>query len=150
MAEAFKVRGAWSAARVERHLAASVTPLRLAIPGPSGFPLLVSLWFLYDEGSFWCAVQQASKVGTLLAKEGRCSFEVATNEPPYCGVRGRGRAELMPQRGREILGRLMDRYLGHGYAPLRAWLEARAETETALRIVPLQITSWDFSKRMKG
>jgi nitroimidazol reductase NimA-like FMN-containing flavoprotein (pyridoxamine 5'-phosphate oxidase superfamily) len=150
MAGSPKLNGAWDRSRVERHLVESVVPLRLAIQGASGFPVLVSLWYFFEEGCLWCAVQRESRVGQLVARESRCAFEVAPNEPPYFGVRGQGHARLLPDAGPATLDRLMDRYLGDRYGALRAWLEERAATETAIRIESVRLTSWDFTQRMQG
>lgn len=150
MTETPKVKGAWDVRRVDLHLEESVVPLRLAIHGATGFPVLVSLWYLYEDRCLWCAVQRDSRVGQLVRRESRCAFEVAPNEPPYYGVRGQGHAHLVPECGSSILRRLMDRYLGDRYTSLRSWLEARAATETAIRIEPVRLTSWDFSQRMQG
>ena len=145
-----RLKGAWTRERVERHLHDSVLPLRLSVTGASGFPMLVSLWYVYADGCLWCAVQEDSRLGRRLRDESRCAFEVAVNDPPYYGVRGQGQAKLAPERGREILQQLMDRYLGDRYAGLRSWLEEQAGTETAICIMPVRWTSWDFTQRMQG
>ena len=126
-----------------------VIPLRLAFLTSDGSPAVASHWYLYEQGSVWCAVQQSSFVARCLAADPRCAFEVAGDEPPYRGVRGRGRAELVPERGEEVLRRLMARYLGDGSADLRRYLLARAATETAVRIEATKLSSWDYTERMR-
>jgi hypothetical protein len=75
---------------------------------------------------------------------------VAPDAPPYHGVRGRGVATLDPARGAEVLGLLVDRYLGTRESPFARWLLARASAEVAIRIEPSSLVSWDFSARMNA
>ena len=72
------------------------------------------------------------------------------NEPPYRGVRGQGRAHLLPEAGAARLEVLLDRYLGDRESNLARWLLSRAEDEVAIRIEPSWLTAWDFSARMGG
>ena len=85
----------------------------------------------------------------LARREPRCGFELARDAPPYQGVRARGMARLEKARGAEILGRLLDRYLGSRETPLARWLVSRAAQEVAIRIEPERLTSWDFTERMR-
>lgn len=86
-----EVRGPWSSAEVESFLAETTIPLRLACRAPSGDPWMLSLWYRYDGGAFRCATKADADVVGLLDADDRVAFEVSTNDPPYRGVRGRGR-----------------------------------------------------------
>lgn len=66
-------------------------PLRIACNAGRGFPSLNSMWFEYRDNSLWCATHASSAVLGFLQADARCAFEVAPNEPPYCGVRGKPR-----------------------------------------------------------
>jgi hypothetical protein len=141
----------WNDAQIAAFLTESRIPLRLAVSDKSGCPRVVSLWFLPDDdGALWCATQAGAQVARFLRAEPRCGFEVAGDLPPYRGVRGTGLASLHPDRGEEILRRLLGRY---GIAPdskLAATLLAKADSEVAIRIAPARVSSWDFSARMQG
>jgi nitroimidazol reductase NimA-like FMN-containing flavoprotein (pyridoxamine 5'-phosphate oxidase superfamily) len=141
-------QGPFSSERIDAYLVETVVPLRLACVDPDGHPLVLSLWFLWREGVLWCATAPDARVVALLRAEPRCGFEVARDAPPYRGVRGQGRAELVPARGFEILAALVDRYLGARESRFARWLLARGQDEMAIRIVPSRISSWDFSRRM--
>jgi nitroimidazol reductase NimA-like FMN-containing flavoprotein (pyridoxamine 5'-phosphate oxidase superfamily) len=143
-----RTKGPWSAARIDEHLDQSRIPLRLAWLAPSGFPWVTSLWYVRREGALWCASVSDAAIVRGLRRDARCGFEVASELPPYCGVRGRGRAELVPARGEEILRALVARYLGGEGGPLARWLLSRAEREVAIRIEPDQLASWDYRERM--
>ena len=48
-----------------------------------------------------------------------------------------------------MLPRLIDRYVGDTESPLGAWLLSRIDTEVAIRIDGLAVTSWDYTPRMR-
>ncbi len=139
--------GPWSQDQVIAHLRSAVIPLRLATSGQR-FPLVQSLWFVYADAALWCATQGDSLVARRIAAHPRVGFEVASDAPPYRGVRGHGRATILTEPAVKVLGDLVDRYLGDRSAPLATWLMSRADTEVAIRIDHLAVTSWDFTTRM--
>ena len=141
---------AWSREQVEDFLRTARIPARLACNTGGGFPLLCSLWYEYDDGAIWCAVHADSRLAQLLGEDPRCAFEVAPNDPPYRGVRGQGRVQLLPGRGEEVLGSLIDRFLGDRRSSLARWLLSRSDEELAVRIDPVWISSWDYSDRMSA
>ena len=75
-------------------------------------------------------------------------FEIAGDTPPYFGVRGTGRAQLLPSDAATVLPQLIDKYLGDQTVPLAKWLLSRLDEEVAIRIDSLTLTSWDYSSRM--
>lgn len=141
-------KGPWSRSEVERFLAETHVPVRLAVNGASGHPVLASLWFAPQGGRLWCATQRGSRVASLLARDARCAFEVAPDSLPYRGVRGQAHASLHDERGEEMLGMLIDRYLGNRSSELARWLLARADRETAIALEPRTLVSWDYRQRM--
>lgn len=142
------LRGPWSVAEVLAFLREERSPLRLALNGQEGFPLLASLWFRYADGALWCATHGDSLVARRLRQDPRAAFEVSVSEPPYIGVRGQAAVETLPQRGKGELEALLERYLGGTDSTLARWLLSRADDEVALRIRPKWLTSWDYRQRM--
>jgi hypothetical protein len=57
-------------------------------------------------------------------------------------------ATLHDERGGEILERLIDRYVGDRTTRLAKFLLGRVDGETALRIEPRSLVSWDYRDRM--
>lgn len=145
------IRGPWDLARVERHLRETVIPLRLAaqLQGGDGFPVVLSLWFRWHEAALWCAVQADSRIADHLRADPRCAFEVAADQPPYKGVRGQARAEIVAARGEETLRALLGRYQGGTEGDLARWLLSRADSEVAIKLTPVRFYTWDFSDRMR-
>jgi len=142
--------GPWNSKQLQKYLSESTIPMRLASSGRTGWPLVVSLWYVYRNGMLWCACQQDSKVISLLENDPRCAFEIAGDHPPYRGVRGRGRAILDRARGGEILGALLGRYDVSPRGRLGQWLLSRRDAEVAIGIDPTWLGSWDFTERMSA
>lgn len=135
-------------AELERFLAKTVVPLRLACLDRDGSPHVLSLWYLFEDGAFWCATSPKAWVVERLRADPRCGFEIAGDHPPYRGIRGKGRAELDPNRGEAVLGALVDRYLGGRDSRFARWLIDRSQDEMAIRIVPSRTSTWDYTRRM--
>ena len=97
------VLGPYSLVEAERYLRDTVVPLRLACTTSTGWPLVLSLWYLYRDGALWCATSPRALILRHLEHDGRCGFEVAPNEPPYRGVRGQAQAALIRGAGGGLL-----------------------------------------------
>ncbi len=132
----------------QRFLTEAIVPLHLSVLDQEGWPRSVSLWFLERDGDLWCATQRAARVVGYLRADARCSFEVSTQTMPYRGIRGRANAVIEEAGADEVLGDLIDRYLGTRGSDFATWLLSRADDEVAIRIRPQQLSRWDFSSRM--
>ena len=125
-------------------------PLRLACKTESGWPMVVSLWFLYKDGALYCATQESARIVSYLRAHPECAFEIASDLPPYCGVRGQARAVIDDQQGVEVLEKLIDRYIGDRQNSLAKKLLDNQKNEVAIILKPINIFAWDFSLRMKN
>lgn len=143
-----RLKGPWELPEVEAFLAETVIPMRLSTVTASGWPVVLSLWFIYENGKLHCASRPSARIVELLRGEPRCGFEVARDTPPYFGVRGQGHATLNQENGERLLPRLIERYLGGGDSKLRDGLLANAADEVCIEIEPARIMSWDFRDRM--
>jgi nitroimidazol reductase NimA-like FMN-containing flavoprotein (pyridoxamine 5'-phosphate oxidase superfamily) len=139
----------WSPEAITAFLQQMRIPIRLASVTSTGWPLVVSLWYLYENGRLYCATQKTAKIVAHLRREPRCAFEVAADLPPYRGVRGQGKAAIIPERGEEMLSRLLERYLKDTSSSLAQLLLARSADEVAIEIEPVALTTWDFTARMR-
>ncbi|MDH5333196.1 MAG: pyridoxamine 5'-phosphate oxidase family protein [Thermoleophilia bacterium] len=135
---------------VAAFLDGAVIPLRLACVAPSGWPIVVSLWFARRGEELVCATQRSSSLVRALEHEPRCGFEVAGERPPYRGVRGRARVAIEPDEGLATLAELVTRYLGGVESSFARWLLGRDTPEVVLRLDPVEVSSWDYTRRMAG
>lgn len=122
--------------------------MRLAFVTPSGWPFVLSLWFLPEGGELLAATRPTADLVRALRADPRCGFEIAGDMPPYRGVRGRAEVTLDNDNGAAVLDRLLERYLGNLQSPLATRLRAVAEDEVSLRLRPISYTSWDYTERM--
>lgn len=134
---------------VQAYLEKAVIPLRLSCTTPTGWPVVLSLWYIYRDRQLYCATQQTAKVVSYLTRESRCGFEIASDVPPYCGVRGQGLATIDADLGPDTLRQLLVRYLGASDNPLSERLLSRSRTEVAIIIKPVNLYTWNYTKRMK-
>ena len=140
---------AWSELEVTEFLRSSTIPMRIATNTES-YPTLCSVWYLFDEklGELLCVSHQKSKLVLDITASKKCSFEIAPNEPPYFGVRGKAVVTLSKENVLDTLTTVMSRYLGGTDSRLAKWLIGRSDEEYVLRLTPVQITSWDYRERM--
>ncbi|MHA7647788.1 pyridoxamine 5'-phosphate oxidase family protein [Nitrosopumilus sp. S4] len=124
-------------------------PIRLAFTKPNGAPNVLSLWHIYLDGAIYCATQKTAKIVSYLENHPLCGFEIATDKPPYKGIRGEGIAEIIERDGQKILDLLIDKYLGDKESKLSKFLKEHSKNEVAIRINPQKIFTYDYSKRMK-
>lgn len=124
-------------------------PIRLACESESGWPVVISLWYLFENDQLLCATQKFAKVITYLKRDPRCGFEIAGDLLPYCGVRGQALATIDETRGKIVLEHLLTRYLGGHDSSLARELLAKSSNEVAIIIKPERIYSWDFRLRMQ-
>ena len=141
--------GPWSESKVREFLAEARMPMRLAANTSSGFPVILSLWFLPDGDDLLAAVHQDARIVKRLRADSKCAFEIAPNDPPYFGVRGQANAVLEEEGGGALLERLLERYLGSTDSELGEFLLSRADEELLVRLRPSLINSWDYSGRMR-
>ena len=141
--------GPWNPDQIAEHLDRAAIPVRVGVLPPSGWPIVVSLWFVRDGEDILCTTQKDSAVARALAGDPRCAFEIASDQPPYHGVRGRAHGTLEAGSGRLLLAAL-ERYLGSTESDLARSLRARKQSEVTLRLRPTRLVSWDYRERMAG
>jgi hypothetical protein len=134
---------------LEEYLESARIPLRLACKTESGWPVAVSLWFKHREGVLLCATQKTARVVSYLKNDPRCAYEIASDLPPYCGVRGQAIARIDEKIGAEILEGLLVRYLGSTDNALGKNLLTKSDQEVAIILKPINVYTWDFSGRME-
>ena len=140
--------GAWTGAEIGRFLTDSHIPLRLSFESPGG-PLIAPLWYEYRAGRLISCSPEDSMLVRSLSANPDVAFDVSTNDLPYRGVRGRGRAVCTTAADTTQLETLLTRYLGSTTGQLAQWLLNRSGREAIIVIEPDWLTSWDFTERMQ-
>lgn len=143
-----KKGSAWTEAQMLMWLDAQRIPLRIAVQGDNGIPLMCPLWYYPAAGSLWCATHRSAHIVSLLERAPAVAWEVAPNDMPYCGVRGQADVNLHADKGEAVLRRLIDRYLGSEDNKLARFLLSRVDGEYAVELKPRWISSWDYGDRM--
>lgn len=125
-------------------------PIRISCIKPDGYPIVVSLWYAVIDNHIYCATQKNSKIVSYLKKNPLCGFEIASDTPPYRGIRGEGNIEILYEKGMDILNILIDKYLGPQEITLSKLLKKNSSSEVAIKISPKHIVNYDYSNRMKN
>ncbi|NHJ02659.1 MAG: hypothetical protein EAX86_11015 [Candidatus Heimdallarchaeota archaeon] len=133
----------------KEYLIQSLIPLRLSGTTNTGWPFIVSLWYVYLDEKIYLATVKSAKVIKYLFYNPKCAFEIASDTPPYCGVRGQAKAKIIESKGDEILKILLNRYLGGIENSLARNLMNRRVSEVAIELSPLNVFQWNYSDRMQ-
>ena len=103
---------------------------------PNGFPLISTLWLLYEGGLFWCITQERTLLRRNLAANPRCAFEIALEGKRFKLLRGQGLATLDLMDGERVTNLMIERYITDPKGPVAAKMRAQIPTEYAIRIAP--------------
>ena len=118
-------------------------PVRLASISSNGFPLISTLWFLYEDEKFWCITQEKTILRSNLFRNPRCAFEIALDKSRFKLLRGQGTAELKLSEGPRVTELMIDRYMDDTDGSVAKALRAQIPTEYAVCISPLWIRGQD-------
>ncbi|WP_424015447.1 pyridoxamine 5'-phosphate oxidase family protein [Halorubrum xinjiangense] len=150
--------GPWDRDRVDEFLADARVPVRLGCRTPSDRPWIVSLWFAWDAdagsasdeptGAIRCATSANADLVEFVEHDDEVSFDVSTNDPPYKGIRGRGRATVVPDEEKRLLRSLLTKYLGGTDNATAERLLRPERDEVEIRIEPERLHAWDYTERM--
>jgi len=112
------------------------SPVRLASQSPNGFPLISTLWSIYEDGIFWCITQHRTLLRRNLAANPRCAFEIALDGQRFKLLRGQGLASLDLADGERMTERIINRYLADPSGPIATGMRKQVVTEYAIAIRP--------------
>jgi hypothetical protein len=111
-------------------------PVRLASLSPNGFPLISTLWFIYENDVFWCITQQRTLLRRNLTANPRCAFEIGLDGQRFKLLRGQGLATLDLADGGRVTECMINRYLGDPGGPIAVAMRTQIPTEYAIAIRP--------------
>jgi len=143
------IEGPWDAEDILAFLDRTRVPMRIAVNRPSGYPMVTPIWHHWADGAIWSATRPNSALARALERDDRCAFDISIDQPPYKGIRGKGRV-LLEKDGGVLLGILIDKFMSNEAPRFREMLLRKADDEYAIKIIPERLTSWDFTQRMSG
>src|SRR5215472_11330034 len=110
------------------HLA---VPAYLATLDPAGFPRILPIWFLWEDGSFYLSSGPQSRHVQDLARDPRAGLCITMEESqtetgyrPFCQILVRGKAVVLPDTNASWARKLISKYIAGEAGRLRAELEA--------------------------
>ena len=141
-------KSAWNKQELQDFLVSSKIPIRISVLDDE-YPLICSVWFEYLDEKLVIVSHEDSKLAKTLLRQRKCGFEIATNDPPYKGVRGKADVVAEAEGSGDTLRRVIQRYLGGTNQKLASWLLSRVEHEVKFTLHPTWVTSWDYGERME-
>src|SRR5215472_14056558 len=113
-------------------LAALAIPAHLATLDPAGFPRIIPIWFLWEDGSFYLSSGPQSRHVQDLARDRRAGLCITIEESqtetgyrPFRQIMVRGRADVLPDTNASWARKLISKYIAGEAGRLRAELEAK-------------------------
>ena len=134
---------------IDKSIPDSKIPIRIAFMKHAGLPAVISLWYVCNKGKIYCAAQKTAKIVSYLKKNPVCGFEIASDNPPYKGMRGQGTVKILNETGAYVLELLMEKYLEGKESTLSKFLIGNSKTEVAIEIMPEKKFHYDYSERMR-
>jgi hypothetical protein len=122
-------------------------PLRICVNGSNGYPVICSLWFKYENERLYCATNPEAVIAKCLGENPKCAFEISTNNPPYCGIRGAAEAKILPN-GLDLLRSLLDRYIDKPDQRFSNWLLEKGKDDVIIELDAKSLYFWNYSDRM--
>lgn len=123
-------------------------PIKLAVIKKTGYPVVLSLWYLYKDNKLYCATRKDARVVKYIQQNNKCAFEIASERPPYKGLRGEGRIYIDHEKGPFILRQLIQKYLKDKESKLKSFLTKNIAEEVAIEVVIEKWFGFDYSSRM--
>ncbi len=112
-------------------LAALAIPAHLATLDPTGFPRVIPLWFLWEDGSFYLSSGPGSRHVQDLARDPRAGLCITVEEDqteagyrPFRQIMVQGYAQVQPDPDGRWACKLISKYITGQAGEVRAKLEA--------------------------
>jgi len=106
-------------------------PAHLATLDPAGFPRVLPIWFLWEDGSFYLSSGPQSRHVQDLARDPRAGLCITMEESqtetgyrPFRQILVRGKAVVLPDTNASWARKLISKYIAGEAGRLRAELEA--------------------------
>jgi nitroimidazol reductase NimA-like FMN-containing flavoprotein (pyridoxamine 5'-phosphate oxidase superfamily) len=130
------------------------TIIHIGTVDKKGEPNVVPTGYYFDKESneIYIPTQKGSKKVENLGKKNIISFCVDDTNPPYKGVRGKGKVKIHEDTNynRNVAKKLLLRSVGSLELPTAKWLlnEIEEGRGVMLEITPNYYSTWDYGKAM--
>ncbi len=124
--------------------------LQVATIGRDGYPHLVAIWYILNEGqiAFWTYARSQKAANLRRDPRLTCLVEAGERYEELRGAQIKGQAVIYDER--ETVQRfgeaIMERYMGPLNEGARAMVTAQAAKRIAVVVKPIEIVSWDHRK----
>jgi PPOX class probable F420-dependent enzyme len=124
--------------------------LQVATIGRDGYPHLVAMWYILNEGqiAFWTYARSQKAANLRRDPRLTCLVEAGERYEELRGAQIKGQAVIYDER--ETVQRfgeaIMERYIGPLNEGARAMVTAQAAKRIAVVVKPIAIVSWDHRK----
>lgn len=126
--------------------------LHLGTVDEEHYPNIHPTWYIYDtsKDAIFIETSKDSKKINNLKKNDKIYFCIDDGNPPYKGIRGKGRVRILtkPDTNLPIAEKIMLKYLGStGHPMAKVLLEnVRNGNSVVLEITPKYYSTWDYSR----
>ena len=134
---------------------ASKHAMQIATIDEEGYPMIQSVWFMYDKESskIFIDTEKMSKKGQNIRRNpDKVYFSIDDDNYPYKGVKGRAVAEISEdiQRNLPIVEKINIKYLGTNEHPLAKMImdSTKNGITVVIELTPKFFSAWDLSKAM--
>lgn len=140
------IHGDFTESEVEKFLSTSLSPLRLATLDESGYPLINSVGFYFEQGRIYIFTGPKSRKAKNFLRTNKVYFSVDTDLPPYKGVKGRAHAKIMNDYDRELdlVKKIALKFTGNLDNPMSQFVieQVRSRVKVAVELTPVFYSTW--------
>jgi len=132
-------------------LTRSKSTLQLATTNSDGTPVIHPVWYLFEPATtkLYFYTEPGLKKAVNIRRRSQVYFCIDSDKWPYKGVKGRGRARLVPSKERALSygARILAKYVKKGRPLSKSAFDKMKEGGYVIfEITPSFFTSWDFGK----
>jgi len=132
-------------------LVRSRSTLLLGTTDPDGNSMIHPVWFHFDSArtKLYFYTEPTLRKATNIKKRNQVYFDVDSDRWPYKGVKGKGRARLITDKGESLsyAAKILSKYVRKGHPLTKSVLEkVRRGGYVVFEITPSYFTSWDYRK----
>lgn len=134
-----------------KFLAQSKSTLLLGTTNADGTPMIHPVWYYFDPAKtkLYFYTEPALKKARNITERSQVYFDVDSDRWPYKGVKGRGRAKVVPNKEQALshASKILVKYVKKGQPLIESVLEkVKAGGYVVFEITPAYFTSWDYAK----